>query len=80
MSNIQILLYEYYLTFKKYYGILIIDKIIAMEKGGYIFIHNYNSRLCLGVEKAVVKYEEELGEHLCKAPICDISGTLIITK
>lgn len=46
--------------------------------GGYIFIHDYNSAL-LGVEKAVLRYEEEFG-HICKVPLCDANGTIVITK
>ena len=50
-----------------------------LEKGGYIFVHDYNSSL-LGVEKAVDRYEEELGTVLCKMPLCDANGTLAIMK
>lgn len=50
-----------------------------MEKGGYIFVHDYNSSL-LGVEKAVDRYENELGKWLHKMPICDANGTLVIMK
>lgn len=50
-----------------------------MERGGYIFVHDYNSSL-LGVEKAVDKYEKELGEYLHKMPLCDANGTLVIIK
>lgn len=46
--------------------------------GGYIFIHDYNSSL-RGVEKAVDRYEKEQG-YLCKMPICDANGTLVIMK
>lgn len=50
-----------------------------LQKGGYIFIHDYNSDL-LGVEKAVDRYEKDYDVMLCKTPICDANGTLIITK
>lgn len=50
-----------------------------MEKGGYIFVHDYNSSL-LGVEKAVDRYEEEMGEVLHKMPLCDANGTLVVMK
>lgn len=50
-----------------------------MEKGGYIFVHDYNSSL-LGVEKAVDRYEGELGEALHKMPLCDANGTLVVMK
>ncbi len=49
-----------------------------LVKGGYIFIHDYNYYL-KGVRKAVLSYEKEFGK-LCKVPIADNCGTLIITK
>lgn len=50
--------------------------------GGYIFIHDYNCHggLLTGVKKAIERYEKEINTILCKMPICDINGTLIITK
>lgn len=49
-----------------------------LSEGGYLFIHDYNS--CLqGVEKAVDRYESEYG-NLCKMPLPDANGTLIITR
>ena len=50
-----------------------------LEKGGYLFIHDYNSGL-RGVEKAVDRYEEDMGLSLCKMPLCDESGTLAVMK
>jgi hypothetical protein len=50
-----------------------------LNEGGYIFIHDYNSSLA-GVEKAVDDFELCYGIKLCKVPICDANGTLIITK
>lgn len=50
-----------------------------LNKGGYIFIHDYNSRLT-GVRDAVNRYEKEYDVHMCKVPLCDMNGTLIITK
>lgn len=50
-----------------------------LEKGGYIFIHDYNGPL-LGVERAVDRYERGNGIMLCKVPICDVEGSLVITK
>lgn len=48
-------------------------------RGGMIFAHDYNSCL-LGVEKAVDRYENEMQIRLCKMPLCDANGTLVITK
>lgn len=50
-----------------------------LSKGGYIFVHDYNSDL-KGVEKAVDRYEKDMDVWLCKVAICDKSGTLVITK
>lgn len=50
-----------------------------LERGGYIFIHDYNGPLP-GVEHAVDRYELENGIELCRVPVCDTDGTLIITK
>jgi Macrocin-O-methyltransferase (TylF). len=48
-------------------------------KGGYIFIHDYNSNLH-GVKKAVYSYENQNDIVLCKVPLCDSNGTLVITR
>lgn len=49
-------------------------------KGGYIFIHDYNYGYFDCIKKAVKRYENENNISLCKVPICDAVGTLIITK
>lgn len=50
-----------------------------LEKGGYIMLHDYNSKLT-GVKKGVERYEQEIKKMICKVPICDEYGTLIIAK
>lgn len=50
-----------------------------MVEGGYIFVHDYNSSL-QGVERAVDRFEEDMGLRLCKMPLCDANGTLVIIK
>lgn len=50
-----------------------------LSQGGYIFVHDYNSDL-FGVQSAVDRYEKEEGISLCKVPLCDANGTLVITK
>jgi len=50
-----------------------------LEKGGYLFIHDYNSDLS-GVEKAVDRYENDYNIQLCKMPLCDANGTLAVMK
>lgn len=51
----------------------------SMEKGGYIFIHDYSSDL-LGVEQAVDRYEMDHSVMLAKMPLCDANGTMVVTK
>lgn len=50
-----------------------------LVEGGYIFIHDYNSSLT-GVERAVDQYEKNKNIKLCKVPLCDANGTLVVTK
>ena len=59
-----------------------------LSQGGYILIHDYNNLDIIGnqyitlngVKKAVKDYEKESGINLCKIPISDRNGTLIVTK
>lgn len=51
-----------------------------MTKGGIIFVHDYNTYFLQGIKKAVLRYEEEIGESLYRIPIADRAGTLIIVK
>lgn len=51
-----------------------------LSKGGYMFIHDYNYGYFDCVKKAVDRYENKFDLSLCKFPICDADGTLIITK
>ncbi len=48
--------------------------------GGYIFVHDYNSLSLMGVRRAVARYERDENTRLCKCPITDLEGTLVITK
>ena len=50
-----------------------------LAEGGYIFVHDYNSSL-LGVERAADRFEKEMGGKICKMPLCDANGTLVISK
>ena len=51
-----------------------------LAKGGYIFIHDYNYGYFDCIKKAVARYERENKVNLCKMPIPDAIGTLVITK
>jgi hypothetical protein len=56
--------------------------------GGYILVHDYNGLDIIGneyitlagVKKAIKDYEKEIGKGLCKVPISDMNGSVIITK
>jgi O-methyltransferase len=50
----------------------------SLLPGGYIMLHDYNTEL-KGVRKAVEDFEAETSK-ICKVPIPDMGGTLIITK
>lgn len=51
-----------------------------LSKGGYIFIHDYNYGYFDCIKKAIKRFEITHNTSLCKVPICDAVGTLIITK
>lgn len=48
-----------------------------MNRGGYIFLHDYNSHLS-GVKRALLRYEQDSGQQLCLMPLCDFCGTIVI--
>ena len=47
--------------------------------GGYIFIHDYNSRF-KGVREAIKRYEIDNGIRLAKVPIPDADGSVVLAK
>ncbi len=49
-----------------------------MVKGGYIFLHDYNSHAFTGVKNALERYEQRHGLKLAALPIADANGTLVI--
>lgn len=49
-----------------------------LEKGGYIFVHNYNNNLYKGAKQAVLKFCKE--NNISFIPIPDTCGTVIILK
>ena len=50
-----------------------------LVSGGYIFVHDYNGILP-SVGKGINRYQNEINSLLCKIPICDNNGTVIISK
>lgn len=51
-----------------------------LNKGGAIFLHDYNNRFLEGVKKAVETYEQESESILSMVPLADEGGTLVIVK
>lgn len=51
-----------------------------LNRGGELFVHDYNNRFLEGVKKAVKTYEQETGSILPKVPLADEGGTLVIMK
>ena len=51
-----------------------------LSQGGYIFVRDYNHKLYKGVSAAVKDFEKIIGHKLLKFPLCDLGGTLVITK
>lgn len=49
-------------------------------KGGYLYIHDYNSSHLSGVRRAVERYEEDGHIRLRKVPLADSCGTLVVIK
>jgi tetratricopeptide (TPR) repeat protein len=49
-----------------------------MVKGGYIFLHDYDSHSFHGVRKALERYESNHGVKFCALPLCDVNGTLVL--
>lgn len=51
-----------------------------LASGGAIFVHDYNNRFLGGVKKAVNTYEKEIGRVVCKLPLADEGGTLVVLR
>lgn len=51
-----------------------------MNPGGFILLHDYNSRSLSGVRRAVERYERDFDTCLPGVPLCDINGTLVLAK
>ena len=51
-----------------------------LNKGGAIFIHDFNSCFLGGVRAAVESYEAEIGNFISRVPLADEGGTLVVVK
>ena len=50
-----------------------------LSKGGYIFIHDYNSKF-RGVKEALKRYEADNNIKLAKVPLPDADGSVVLAK
>jgi len=51
-----------------------------LNKGGCLLLHDWGSPKLPGVARALRRYEQELGESIPSAPLCDVGGTLVLCK
>lgn len=51
-----------------------------LNRGGYLLLHDWDNPRLPGVKRALERFEEELGARLCAVPLCDLCGTLVLTK
>jgi len=51
-----------------------------LSRGGYLLLHDWGNPKLPGVERALERYETELGEKLAAVPLCDVGGTLVLCK
>lgn len=51
-----------------------------LEPGGYLMLHDWGSAKLPGVARALIAYEEELGQKLPAVPLCDVGGTLVLCR
>ena len=49
-----------------------------LEKGGYIFVHDYNEKICTGAKAGIKKFSMEHG--IPYFPLSDRSGSVVIMK
>jgi len=49
-----------------------------LSNGGYIMVHDYNSKEYTGVKKALRKFSEE--KKISYFPLCDNVGSVVIMK
>jgi len=51
-----------------------------LEQGGFLMLHDWGSPSLPGVARALADYEAETGTRLPAVPLCDLGGTLVLTK
>ena len=51
-----------------------------LEQGGYLMLHDWGSLSLPGVKQALEDYEAETGQRIPAVPLCDVGGSLILSK
>lgn len=51
-----------------------------LEKGGYLLLHDWGNPKLSGVSEALKQYEKETGASIPAVPLCDVGGTLVLSK
>ena len=51
-----------------------------LENGGYLLLHDWGNPKLPGVSEALQQYEKETGASIPAVPLCDVSGTLVLSK
>ncbi len=51
-----------------------------LSPGGALLLHDWGNPRLPGVARALERYESELGSALPAVPLCDVCGTLVLTK
>ena len=51
-----------------------------LSPGGYLLLHDWDNPRLPEVKRALKRYEEELRRRLPAVPLCDVCGTLVLTR
>ena len=51
-----------------------------LSPGGYLLLHDWDNPRLPGVKRALTRYEEALRRRLPAVPLCDVCGTLVLTR
>ena len=51
-----------------------------LEHGGYLLLHDWGNPKLPGVSEALKQYEKETDASIPAVPLCDVSGTLVLSK
>ena len=51
-----------------------------LASGGYLMLHDWGNPNLTGVKQALVDYETEIGQPIPGVPLCDVGGTMVLSK